>query len=225
MGACLAALAAQDLPGSLDVVLVLDACRDATAEVARETAARHRRLRLTLLAGAGRGVGAARRVGMDHACARLLAARLGRGLIACTDADSTVARSWLRAQLDAVAAGAEAIGGRIEIRPDDAAALPAAAIDARRARQRARLAIVRAHDPTAAHPQFSGASLSVTARTYRRVGGMEPLTGLEDEAFEARLRRHGVPILRTDAVRVATSGRLEGRAPVGLARDLRRAPG
>ena len=75
---------------------------------------------VTVLDGPGRGAGPARRVGMDAAAARLPAG----GLIACTDADSTVAPDWVAAQLRAAAAGAQAIGGRIEIAPAEMAALP-----------------------------------------------------------------------------------------------------
>jgi len=220
IGACLEALAAQDIPGGLAVILVLDACVDGTEAAARSAAARNGRLELTLRQGPGRGVGAARRLGMDEACQRLLRRGHERGLIATTDADSAVAPDWLRGQLAAVRSGAEAIGGAIELRPVDAAALPRRALELRRARHRARLALVHRDDPAAEHCQFSGASLSVTARAYARVGGMEPLPALEDEAFAARLRRHGIPIVRTRAVRVATSGRLEGRTPAGLAHDL-----
>ena len=62
--------------------------------------------------------------------------------------------------------------------------------------------------------------MAVTADTYRRVGGLEPRRALEDEALERALERHGVPIVRSDAVRVRTSGRTAGRAPLGLAYDL-----
>ena len=70
-----------------------------------------------------RGAGAARKLGMDLASSRLLSLGRPTGLIASTDADSTVAPDWLRVQLDAVAAGAHAIGGRVELFPADAAAL------------------------------------------------------------------------------------------------------
>ena len=52
------------------------------------------------------------------------------------------------------------------------------------------------------------------------MGGLEPRRALEDEALARALERHGVPILRTDSVRVRTSGRTVGRAPRGLAHDL-----
>jgi glycosyltransferase involved in cell wall biosynthesis len=106
---CLQALSAQldMVPGSYEVIVVLDGCRDDTLQVIQQTA---RRLRqptfhtVTLLRPGG--VGRARRLGMDIACQRLM--QIGRedGLIASTDADTTVACDWLSAQL-ALAAAAD----------------------------------------------------------------------------------------------------------------------
>ncbi len=222
VGACLDALAAQGgvAPDEWEVVVVLDACADDTAGEVARARDRHPSLRVGVLAGPGRGAGPARRVGMDAAAARLPPG----GLIACTDADSTVAPDWVAAQLAAVAAGARAIGGRIEIAPAEMATLPAAVAEDRRRRQRRRHQLILANPgppgSTSEHWQFSGASLAVTADVYRHVGGMGPQPALEDEAFERALIDHGVPIHRPLAVRVTTSGRLVGRAEDGLAHDL-----
>jgi hypothetical protein len=83
-----------------------------------------------------------------------------------------------------------------------------------------RLERVRRTDPTAAHHHFAGASIGVTAGVYRAVGGLEPVTALEDAAFAERLAQAGIPVLRTDDVRVRTSARPNGRAARGLAVDL-----
>ena len=72
------------------------------------------------------------------------------------------------------------------------------------------------------HHQFSGASFAVTSATYTRVGRLDPSPALEDEGFERALRYHGIPIERLASVKVTTSGRRLGRAPRGLAVDLRR---
>jgi glucosyl-3-phosphoglycerate synthase len=220
IGACLEALAGQTIGrDSFAVVVVLDACRDATAEVA-ETAGRTLGLELTAVPGPGAGVGWARRVGMDLACARLLAAGPETGLIASTDADSRPAPDWLERQLAHVDRGALAIAGLIELDVAEAAQLSRAVRGHRRHDAAARLARVRALDPTAGHHHFGGASFGVTAGAYRRVGGLEPVADLEDATFERRLRAHGVPVLRAADVRVHTSARRAGRAGRGLAVDL-----
>ncbi len=178
-------------------------------------------LRLHLLDGTGRGVGHARRLGMEAACERLRAVGRPLGLVASTDADSVTDPDWISAQLGLAARGASAIGGRIDILYEDAAALPATALAARAESVRRRLERVREHEPLGAdHGHFSGASMALTVEAYRRVGGLEPRRALEDEGLEQALERHGVAIVRSDAVRVRTSGRTAGRAPRGLAYDL-----
>ena len=147
------------------------------------------------------GVGHARRQGMDLAAERLPP----DGLIATTDADSEPAPDWLRAQLDAVAAGARAIGGRVERRRARPLRPPRSAPPRGRRRHAATPRCTGAG--AREHHQFSGASLAVTAATYAQVGRLEPREALEDEGFERALHRHGVPIERLAAVRVTTSGR------------------
>lgn len=224
--ACLLALAAQSgVPYDwYEILLVLDRCTDDTARRAGEVRASHPGLRVRLLEGPGQGSGFARRVGMETACERLLSVGRPDGLIASTDADTTVAPDWLAAQLAAVRTGARAIGGRIGLGEDET--LPPRVrdwhADHSRARYRALL-----EDPTrrgrTEHWQFSGASLALTAETYREVGGLEPLTTLEDEHLEKILLQKGIPIERLLSVRATTSPRLKGRAERGLSHDLSQA--
>jgi glucosyl-3-phosphoglycerate synthase len=235
IGACLHALADQrGVSGDLyEVIVVLDGCRDGTPQAVREVAAAEPSLRLhTISLAVSHGVGRARRRGMDVACARLLRVGKPRGLIASTDADSVVAGDWLGCQLELAQQGAEAIGGHIELQLEDRHTLSAQALSERerRAAERLRtvLAVERAQgagaqaQPAAEHHQFSGASLSLTAETYVRCGGLPVRAALEDEALEHELRARGVAIHRSRRVRVSTSARIDGRAPRGLAQDLAR---
>jgi glycosyltransferase involved in cell wall biosynthesis len=223
IGRCLAALAAQVEvePAEFEVVVVLDACTDDTAAVVDAT-----RVGLGVdgpaihvVAGPGQGAGPARATGMDVGCARLES--LGRcdGLLASTDADSTVAPDWIARQLEAIARGAEAIGGEVILDPDEAAALPPSVLAGREADLAARTQAAAARGP-AEHAHFSGASLGVTPRAYRRAGGMAWMAALEDQELEDRLAAAGVEIHRLRPVSVVTAARTEGRAERGLARDL-----
>jgi glycosyltransferase involved in cell wall biosynthesis len=217
---CLRALAAQTLPReAFDTLVVLDACTDATAAVVERLSAATG-LRVSTLPGPGRGAGAARRAGMEAAATRLLSLGRPEGLIACTDADSWPAPDWLERQLAHARRGAQAIAGMIELDPTERAALPDGVLVRRERDAAARLHRVRRRDPHADHHHFAGASIGVTARTYRDVGGLEPLAALEDAAFADRLSAHGIPIVRPADVRVRTSARAHGRVARGLSLDL-----
>jgi glycosyltransferase involved in cell wall biosynthesis len=250
VGRCLDALGAQVevAPEEFEVIVVLDACEDGTA--AEVEAARRRigapveedaiggpapdagsvdprgpvihtvaGPAIHTVAGPGQGAGPARATGMDVGCARLES--LGRpcGLLASTDADSRVAPDWIARQLEAIEAGAEAIGGEVRLDPDEAAALPDGVLARREADLAARTAAAAARGP-AEHAHFSGASLGVTPRAYRRAGGMAWMAALEDQELEDRLAAAGVAIHRLRPVSVVTAARTEGRAERGLARDL-----
>ena len=218
---CLEALATQERVAhhEYEVLLILDRCTDGTEERAREIGGVHPSLNLRFLHGPGEGSGPARKVGMDAACARLLQVGRPEGLIACTDADTVVAPGWLAAQLRAASKGARAIGGRIELAEDGS--LPE--LVRRRHSEEGRCRhehLLRDPSGEAQHWQFSGASMTLTATVYKQVGGLEPLTALEDEHLEMVLRHHDVPIHRLLSVRVTTSPRLVGRATRGLSNDL-----
>jgi glycosyltransferase involved in cell wall biosynthesis len=210
IGRCMRALAAQRgiARDAYEVVLVLDGCTDATRERAVQAAGD---LRLHVIERPALGVGAARRLGMDVACERLLQAGAPGGLVATTDADSEVEPGWLAALLQAADGGARAIGGEVVVEDLE---------DGVARRRAARLATRLRALPGAAHPHFSGASIAVTAATYRHVGGLEPHAALEDEAFARALTRARIPIARIAGARVRTSPRPAGRAFRGLARDL-----
>jgi glycosyltransferase involved in cell wall biosynthesis len=226
IAACIAALGGQrDVPGEqYEVIVILDGCTDATAEIACDAASETRGLRLHQVAlDSPQGVGRARRLGMDLACERLLSLGRTDGLIASTDADSVVAPDWLCTQLELLGAGAEAIGGRIELDSEEARRLTPEAVATRdRAiAPRTQRALKLSSSPELVeHHQFSGASLALTAAAYARCGGLPVRAALEDEALEHALAGQGVAIHRSGRVRVRTSARKSGRAPRGLARDL-----
>ena len=220
IAACLTALAHQTIgTAAFETILVADACGDDTESVAR-AAAQRLGLRLTVLHGPGAGSGPARRLGMDAAADRLEAQGRTDGLIATTDADSTPAEDWLARQLAHLARGAAVVAGLIELHPEDVMHLPSAVRERRERDAQQRLSEVTRRDPEAEHHHFAGASLGVTAETYRRVGGLDGCAALEDHAFGVKLARHRIPVVRAADVRVRTSARTDGRARRGLSVDL-----
>jgi glucosyl-3-phosphoglycerate synthase len=225
---CLQALdAQQDMPAdSYEVIVILDGCRDQTLQVIQQTTGALQPAVHTVTLPRPQGVGRARRLGMDIGCQRLSQVGCEHGLIASTDADTTVAPNWLTAQLLLASRGAAAIGGLIELDPTEEGKLHPNALSVREQRATERLA--RAHEQTAGkaiieHAHFSGASLALTAAAYQRCGGLPVRAALEDEALAQALTRQGIPIHRSARVRVRTSARTDGRAPRGLAQDLARA--
>ena len=235
----LAALAAQvDLQGqplpdrSYEVIVLVNNCQDQTAAVARAVARQHPHLPVHVatvtLPPAEAHIGRARRLLMDEACHRLEAVGQHKGLIASTDADTQVSPTWLAATLAEVAAGAEAVGGRIITA---ASAGSGGAVRRYQLRDtsyhllRARLEHLLDPDPAdlwPRHHQHFGASLALTARAYRRVGGLPVVRFLEDEALVQALRRHDISVRHSPQVRVFTSDRQQGRVPVGLSWQLRK---
>jgi glucosyl-3-phosphoglycerate synthase len=226
---CLRALTCQEdiQADRFEVIVILDGCRDHTHRVVEQVAHDVRRVGLyTVTLDRPQGVGRARRLGMDIACRRLLQVGCEDGLIASTDADTIVAADWLAAQLQLIRAGAAAVGGLIELDPEERRALAPQVLAAREqsvAERLARAVEQSAGSATIEHAHFAGASLALTADAYRRCGGLPVRAALEDEALAQALTRNGIEIHRSNRVRVLTSARTNGRAPRGLAQDLAQA--
>ncbi len=193
IGACLASLRrAARHPGlrgeAVSIVVVLDACVDATARIVA-------RAGVVSLTTDARNVGVARSLGAH----RLL--RAGARWLAFTDADSRVAGDWLARQ---VALGADAVCGSIGVDwPVDAEPL--------RARYEKR------YVDADGHRHIHGANLGVAAAAYRRAGGFASLAVSEDVALVDALARSGARIAWSAAPRVHTSARMHGRASGGFA--------
>ena len=157
---------------------------------------------------------------MDVGCARLESPGRRAVCSPATDADTRVAPDWLARQLAASPAGAEAIGGEIELDPDEAAALPPAVARRRAAELVERTAARRRPRPGRARPLLRRQPRRHPARLPGASAGWRRLAALEDQELEDRLAAAGVAIHRPRAVRVVTSARTDGRAERGLARDL-----
>jgi hypothetical protein len=237
--ATLAALAAQTtlsgqtLPaGMLEVIVLANNCLDRTAAAVRQAARRHPSLVLHVaevqLPPAQAHVGRARRLLLDAAAQRLEATIGATGVLLSTDADTLVASTWLAATLREIENGAEAVGGRILTQTAAAAEpCPVRRTQLRDAAYRVLLRQLEDQvDPCAAdrwpsHHQHFGASLALTVRAYRRVGGLPAVPFLEDEALWQLLLQHDLPVRHSPHVQVYTSARRCGRVEVGLSWQLR----
>jgi glycosyltransferase involved in cell wall biosynthesis len=180
------------------LVVVADDCRDRTAQLARFAGA-------VVVATTARNVGAARRLGTAA-----VLHRADDAWLASTDADTVVPPGWLAGQLALAAAGADAVAGTVAVR--DWGGLPAGVPAEFRRRY-------RWAGPE--HPHVHGANLGVTGAAYRRAGGFPAVPTGEDRALLEALLRTGHRVVRSATDPVFTSARTTGRAPAGLAADLR----
>lgn len=181
-----------------EVIVVLDACTDATEDVALAHG-------VTVAHSPHGLVGAARAVGVRTALAGRDPARVW---IANTDADTVVPPHWLVRQAELAEDGHDVVTGTVEpgFADEDPGLL---------ARWHAR------HVLAEGHPYIHAANLGIRGSTYEQLGGFDHVATHEDLFLVTRAVRAGIEVTATDAVRVRTSSRLTARAPNGFASYLR----
>ena len=223
------ALARQDAEPPLQVALLLNNTEDESAAFANIFARSHDgRLKLVVvektfsepLAHAG----SARRAAMDLG-AELLDG--DEGVLISTDADCRPPRTWVRANLAAMAID-RVVGGRIVLDEREAVDPRLRAVRARLDRYWAQVrAIEDAIDPCPwdqppRHGDHTGASLAMTVGLYRRAGGVPVMASGEDRALVEHARAVGGRLVHPRSVWTRASARLHGRAQGGMASDLHR---
>lgn len=194
LGECLeAALIAARHPGllgeSVQILVVLDSCSDASGAIAQTFAVQ----RLEVQA---RNVGHVRGVGARHLLNQ------GARWISCTDADSRVAPDWLVAQF---ALNADAVCGTVTVDTWSEGFDSAAQIR-----------YLQGYQACDGHRHIHGANLGISAGAYIRAGGFEPLACHEDVQLVRDLERCGALIAWSHSPQVVTSARLEARAQGGF---------
>ena len=204
IGATLAAAARAAVHPSLKgetvrVVVVLDACDDATGLIAESYGIEHHVTTLRLLA---RNVGVARAAGATQLLDN------GARWLAFTDADTIVSPDWLVTQL---AQEADAVCGSISVEDWGAHGSDSDFI---------RDHFARTYTDVNGHRHIHGANLGVSAEAYRRVGGFQPLACSEDVALVEALQASGARIAWSAAPRVCTSARRNARARGGFGDTL-----
>jgi glycosyltransferase involved in cell wall biosynthesis len=193
LGDCLRSLCEAARHPGLDgepvcILVVLDACSDASEAVARAAG-------VDVLHIARRNVGHARREGAEWLLHR------GARWLACTDADSCVSREWLVRQL---AFDAEAVCGTVRVG------------DWSNHAPQVRRRYLELYQSREDHRHVHGANLGICARAYRRAGGFRPLPSDEDVHLVRDLERSGARIVWTHQTCVTTSARHDFRAPGGF---------
>ena len=174
------------------IVAVLDACDDASANIAAQ-------LEVETLSIGAQCVGLARAQG----AAFLLAA--GARWLAFTDADTLVSEDWLIAQLRL---NADVVCGTIAV------------TDWGQYGEPMRLHFERTYTDADGHRHVHGANLGVSAQAYRRAGGFASLALSEDVALVDALIASGAHVAWSAAPRVITSARTDFKAAGGFGATL-----
>ncbi len=215
-----------------EVILLINNTRDRSRQVAEQFQRLYPTFKLHIvernLDKSHSHNGYVRRLLMDEACRRLEMRGANSKVILTTDADSQVASNWISRNREELANGAQAVGGRIMILPDDEVLLDPATRAIQKYDHRYRRLIAwledrldpQAHDPWPRHHQHFGASLAITPCIYKFVGRLPPRRYFEDIAFYKALMQHDVRLRHSNRVRVFTSARLTGRARYGLSSEL-----
>lgn len=210
LAGCLHALdrAATHSRGDLDLVVVLDSCRDDSRRVAVE-AARSLDCRIHLLTIEARSVGTARQVGTRRLLDLFAAGGRDDGWLATTDADSRVPLDWFSRQLAHRDAGASLVVGTVHVTDWQG-------------REWLRPHYERTYAGTAreqseGHRHVHGANLAFSGLAYERVGGFCDATSDEDERLVRAFMDAGEPVVWATDLSVVTSARRVGRAPRGFA--------
>lgn len=202
---CLASLrrAARGLDSTpVHLIVVADACRDRTADLARDGGA-------AVVPVSARSVGAARAAGVREVLRRTADLDPADVWVATTDADTVVPARWLRHQVCCGDQGWDAVTGTVRV-ADWSGYHP----DVRS------LFRARYGTGTGSHPHVHGANLGFRAAAYLRAGGFRDVPTAEDRALVAALSAAGGRIRRTRALTVVTSARRDSRAPHGFGEYL-----
>lgn len=174
------------------VIVIADACRDRTAELASSCGA-------TVIEVDNKNVGASRAIGAAAAIA------LGARWLAFTDADTIVAPDWLTCQLSCAA---DAVCGTVSV-----SVWPTKA-------EIARTCFLRSYRDEDGHSHIHGANFGVRTSAYLAAGGFQDLTVHEDVALVRALEGTGAMICWSALPRVETSARLHSRTVAGFGATL-----
>jgi hypothetical protein len=226
----LRALADQDVPGPVHVVLCVNNSTDATEDAARSAAGdAGERLQLRIISRQFphdlAHAGSARRAAMDAGADWM---DDDAAVLVSTDADCRPPHDWLSSNL-ANAAPDRIVGGRIEFDEAEAANWPM--LFALRRRFDLYWSRVRAiedavdpvpWDPPPRHGDHTGASLALGVGLYRAAGGVPLIPSGEDRALVGAAVAAGGKLVHPNAVWTRTSPRPDGRAAGGMAEEMAR---
>lgn len=226
----LQALAEQDVEGSIPVAICINNTTDASTEVVATVGQRYRN-RLSLSVDVVEFPPDLAHAGSARACA--LAAGWERlvpadGVLITTDADARPPANWVSANLAAIAAGADIVGGRLVLDEDERT--PPGVAASRQLWDRYWAAVRKIEDeidpcpwdPPPRHGDHTGGSLAITCEMYRRSGGVPLIASGEDRALVEAAIIAGGRLVHPLDIWTRVSARLDGRATNGMAEMMKR---
>ncbi len=195
------AAAGQVAPVPVRLVVVADACTDATPDIVRSL--RLTTVRLEVREVSFRRVGAVRHAGFADA------ARGTGSWYATTDADSFVPDRWLRTQLESAEVH-DLFVGTVDVQDWSGRPLGLATTYA------------ALYHPMAPHRHIHATNLGVRAATYWRAGGFPDVLAHEDLALVTACEAKAAAIDWSVSAPVVTSARRSERTPTGFSDYLSR---
>jgi cellulose synthase/poly-beta-1,6-N-acetylglucosamine synthase-like glycosyltransferase len=189
---------------SLWIVVVADACGDATTQIARRELGTFGRVVECNV----RSAGTARRLGVEAVLEHFHGVDPRSIWLANTDADTSVPVDWIDIHLTFADDGVTGVAGIVQLSTDGCA----------RAREIFSGTYHTRSDGT--HTHVHGANIAVRADAYLDVGGWRDLALSEDHCLWGRLRSRGWRVSSPVRSVVLTSARLVGRARGGFADTL-----
>jgi cellulose synthase/poly-beta-1,6-N-acetylglucosamine synthase-like glycosyltransferase len=193
------------------VIIVLDACSDASARMVGDwlerLCSKCSPPTVTVTTCHVRNVGFARRLGCETLLEQWAHLNPANIWLATTDADSRVPKEWLRTQVLQHESGVDLWCGRVSV------------LDWSSYRRETSPGWQSEYElePDPVH----GTSLGFNANVYRKVGGFLPVRTGEDRELRRALVANGVVVNYDSSVPVVTSARRVARAPLGFANALR----
>lgn len=219
---CLTALAGQRDTSDFATILLLHNCIDRTEQVAiaaADTLPLALRILSIDLPADRSGAGWARRHLMDAAASLIVTSGVNDGIILTTEADARVAPDWMGATLAAIADGADAVAGKVDL--DGAAERVPAPLRRRYEHAQRYARLITDIDsrldpdplvPLPTHRQHSAASLAVTVEGYLRAGGIPTAARGADRGLLTALNRAGLHVRHDPKVRATAPWALDAGA-------------
>lgn len=213
-----------------EILILANNCSDASVELIKEFQDKNPEIHILLeeisLPEHLANIGFVRKNLMQTAYERLL--KNGGGVILTTDGDTTVSEDWIAQNNFEIENGADAVGGRILLYPDEVADLDESTYSHHIKDEQYQLLMAKLEsiilesetDPYPRHHQHFNGSFAITTECFKKSGGVPDVTHLEDMAFFERLNLIDAKVRHSNNVLVHTSARCIGRTEIGLSYQL-----